>query len=107
MLAARWRRRGIYSTRGDVLDLSQVPMNCVGFSCLFSHGVDGLAGYDDVFCPGATMNSTKVEIFQQGAAAGAYPGAITSDTITFYWKRWVGFATTRGRHIVFRLGEKH
>jgi len=38
------------------------------------------------------MNSNKVKIFQQGAsagafpelAAGAYPGAITADTITFY-----------------------
>jgi hypothetical protein len=38
------------------------------------------------------MNSGKVKIFQQGAAAGAfpelaagaYPAAITSDTITFY-----------------------
>jgi hypothetical protein len=45
-----------------------------------------------VFYPGAAMNSKKVKIFQQGSAAGAfpelaagaYPGAITSDTITFY-----------------------
>jgi hypothetical protein len=54
--------------------------------------MDGLAGYDYVFYPGATMNSNKVKIFQQGAsagpfpelAAGAYPTAITADTITFY-----------------------
>jgi hypothetical protein len=38
------------------------------------------------------MNNNKVKIFQQGAsagafpelAAGAYPSAITSDTITLY-----------------------
>jgi hypothetical protein len=67
---------GNYSTGGDTLDLSQSP----------------LAGYDYVFMPGAAMNSNKVKIFQQGAAAGAfpelaagaYPGAITADSITFY-----------------------
>lgn len=50
--------------------------------------MDGLAGYDYVFYPGATMNSNKVKIFQQGSAAGAFPelaaGAISSDTIAFY-----------------------
>jgi hypothetical protein len=45
-----------------------------------------------VFSPGAAMNANKVKIFQQAAtagafpelAAGAYPGAVTGDTITFY-----------------------
>jgi len=45
-----------------------------------------------VFYPGSAMNNGKVKIFQQGGssgpfpelAAGAYPAAITSDTITFY-----------------------
>lgn len=54
--------------------------------------MDGLAGYDYVFYPGPTMNANKVKILQQGSAAGAfpelaagtYPTAITSDTITFY-----------------------
>jgi hypothetical protein len=54
--------------------------------------MDGLAGYDYVFAPGAALNANKVKVFQQGAsagafaelAAGAYPGAIQSDTITFY-----------------------
>jgi hypothetical protein len=52
----------------------------------------GLARCDYVFLPGAAMNSNKVRIFQQGStagafpelAAGAYPGAITADTITIY-----------------------
>jgi hypothetical protein len=54
--------------------------------------MDGLAGYDYVFYPGAAMNANKVKIFQQGStsgafpelAAGGYPSAITGDTITFY-----------------------
>lgn len=63
---------GNYSTSGDVLDLSQVPMNCVGSAAYSATAwMDGLAGYNYVFYPGATMNSNKVEIFQPGAAAGA------------------------------------
>ena len=84
---------GNYTTGGDTLDLSQSPL--VGSSQPPINGtawMDGLAGYDYVFMPGAAMNSSKVKIFQQGAAAGAfpelaagaYPGAITSDSITFY-----------------------
>jgi hypothetical protein len=54
--------------------------------------MDGLAGYDYVFYPGPRMNANKVKILQQGSAAGAfpelaagaYPTAITSDTITFH-----------------------
>jgi len=54
--------------------------------------MDGLAGYGYIFTPGATMNANKVKVFQQGSAAGAcpklaagaYPAAITSDTVTFY-----------------------
>jgi hypothetical protein len=84
---------GNYATNGDTLDLSQSlsiastqpPINGTAW-------MDGLAGYDYVFIPGASMNSSKVKIFQQGAsagafpelAAGAYPGAIAADTITFY-----------------------
>jgi hypothetical protein len=84
---------GNYSTSGDVLDLSQVPIIASAQPPMQGTAwMDGLAGYDYVFYPGATMNSNKVEIFQQSAAAGAfpelaagaYPGAITSDTITFY-----------------------
>ena len=84
---------GNYTTGGDTLDLSQVPI--IASAQPPTQGtawMDGLAGYDYIFSPGATMNSNKVKIFQQGAAAGAfpelasgaYPGAITSDTITFY-----------------------
>ena len=85
---------GNYSTGGDTLDLSvvetaiqttQPPVQSTAW-------MDGLAGYDYVFAPGAAINSNKVKIFQQGSAAGAfpelaagaYPAAITGDTITFY-----------------------
>jgi hypothetical protein len=84
---------GNYSTGGDTLDLSQAPLIAsVQAPISGTAWMDGLAGYDYVFLPGAAMNSGKVKIFQQGAAAGAfpelaagaYPAAITSDTITFY-----------------------
>jgi len=84
---------GNYATNGDTLDLSQFPV--LGSTQAPIQGtawMDGLAGYDYVFAPGAALNSGKVKIFQQAAtagafpelAAGAYPAAITSDTITFY-----------------------
>jgi hypothetical protein len=84
---------GNYATGGDTLDLSQFPLvAAVQPPINGTSWMDGLAGYDYVFFPGAAMNSNKVKIFQQGAsagafpevAAGAYPAAITSDTITFY-----------------------
>src|SRR5579863_635195 len=84
---------GNYTTSGDTLDLSQVPLIASDQPPTQGTGwMDGLAGYDYVFYPGATMNANKVKIFQQGSAAGAfpelaagaYPTAITSDTITFY-----------------------
>jgi hypothetical protein len=65
---------GSYSTGGDTLDLSQTPI--VASSQPPINGtawMDGLAGYDYVFIPGAAMNSNKVKIFQQGASAGAFP----------------------------------
>ena len=84
---------GNYSTGGDTLDLSQFPVVAATQSPVQGTAwMDGLAGYDYVFIPGSAMNNGKVKIFQQGAsagafpelAAGAYPGAITGDTITFY-----------------------
>lgn len=84
---------GNYATGGDTLDLSQVPLVAATQPPVNGTAwMDGLAGYDYVFFPGAAMNANKVKIFQQGAsagafpevAAGAYPSAITSDTITFY-----------------------
>ena len=84
---------GSYSTGGDTLDLSQNPIIASTQAPINGTAwMDGLSGYDYVFYPGAARNSGKVKIFQQGAsagafpelAAGAYPGAITSDTITFY-----------------------
>ncbi len=84
---------GNYSTGGDTLDLSQFPV--IGSTQAPIRGtawMDGLAGYDYVFTPGSAMNNGLVKIFQQGTsagafpelAAGAYPAAITGDTITFY-----------------------
>jgi hypothetical protein len=63
----------------------QAPLTGTGW-------MDGLAGYDYVFAPGSALNANKVKIFAQGVAAGAfpelgagaYPGTITGDTITFY-----------------------
>ena len=84
---------GNYSSGGDTLDLSQSPLVASAQPPINGTAwMDGLAGYDYVFIPGAAMNSNKVKIFQQGAAAGAfpelaagaYPGAITADSITFY-----------------------
>ena len=84
---------GNYSTSGDTLDLSQIPIIAASQAPVQgSAWMDGLAGYDYVFTPGSAMSNGKVKIFQQGAsagafpelAAGAYPAAITSDTITFY-----------------------
>jgi len=84
---------GSYTTGGDTLDLSQFPIIASTQPPIQGAAwIDGLAGYDYVFAPGAAMNSNKVKIFQQGAsagafpelAAGAYPAAITGDTVSFY-----------------------
>jgi len=84
---------GNYTTGGDALDLSQVPPIASDQPPVQGTGwMDGLAGYGYIFAPGATMNANKVKVFQQGSAAGAfpelaagaYPAAITSDTVTFY-----------------------
>src|ERR1700683_2250533 len=84
---------GSYSPGGDTLDLSQFPVIAATQAPVQGTAwMDGLAGYDYVFYPGSAMNNGKVKIFQQGAsagafpelAAGAYPSAISADTITFY-----------------------
>jgi len=84
---------GNYTTGGDTLDLSQAPLIASTRAPIQgSAWMDGLAGYDYVFTPGPAMSNGKVKIFAQGAAAGAfpelaagaYPAAITADTITFY-----------------------
>ena len=86
---------GNYATGGDTLDLTSLEALGVPSTRSPIAGtawMDGLAGYDYVFAPGADINSGKVKIFQQGSAAGAfaelasgaYPAAITADTITFY-----------------------
>lgn len=84
---------GSYTTGGDTLDLSQFPLIAATQPPIQGTAwMDGLAGYDYVFAPGSAMNSGKVKIFEQGTSAGAfpelasgaYPGAITTDTVTFY-----------------------
>ena len=84
---------GSYATGGDTLDLSQSPQVASTQAPIQGTAwMDGLSGYDFVFSPGSAMNNGTVKVFQQGSsagafaelAAGAYPGAIASDTITFY-----------------------
>ncbi|MGH9738840.1 MAG: hypothetical protein ACRD4X_09665 [Candidatus Acidiferrales bacterium] len=84
---------GSYSTGGDTLDLSQFPVIASTQAPIQGTAwMDGLAGYDYAFAPGAAQSGGKVKIFQQGSsagafpelAAGAYPAAITGDAITFY-----------------------
>lgn len=86
---------GSYATGGDTLDLSVLGPLGLASSQPPIQGtawIDGQSGYDFVFIPGAAQNNGKVKVFTNGAAvgafpelaAGAYPGAITGDTITFY-----------------------
>jgi hypothetical protein len=84
---------GSYTSGGDTLDLSQFPIiDATQAPIQGTAWMDGLAGYDYVFTPGSALNNGKVKIFQNGSAAGAfpelaagaYPGAITGDTVTFY-----------------------
>lgn len=84
---------GSYTTGGDTLDLSQFPVIASTQPPIQGTAwLDGLAGYDYAFAPGAALNNGKVKVFQQGSSAGAfpelasgaYPAAITSDSITFY-----------------------
>jgi hypothetical protein len=84
---------GNYTTGGDTLDLSQFPLIATTQSPIQGTGsLDGLAGYDYCFSPGAALNSGKMKVFEQGSgagpfaelAAGAYPSAVTGDTVTFY-----------------------
>lgn len=86
---------GNYTSGGDTLDLT--PIESLGVPTtrppiIGTAWMDGLAGYDYVFTAGAAINSGKVKMFQNAGAAGAfaelaagaYPAAITSDTVTFY-----------------------
>ena len=84
---------GSYTASGDTLDLSQSPVIAsTQAPILGTAWMEGLAGYDYVFYPGSGLNNGKVKIFQQGTSAGAfpelaagsYPSAIASDTISFY-----------------------
>jgi hypothetical protein len=92
-LAGTVAATGNYSTGGDTVDLSENPIVASSQAPIQGTAwMDGLAGYDYVFFPGSAMNNGKVKVFQQASGAGAfaeltagaYPGAITADTITFY-----------------------
>jgi hypothetical protein len=92
-LAGTIAASGSYTTGGDTIDLSQNPIVASSQAPIQGTAwMDGLAGYDYVFYPGPAMNNGAMKVFQQGSsagafpelAAGAYPGAITSDVITFY-----------------------
>jgi len=94
-IAGKIAASGSYTTGGDTLDLTAVGSLGIPTTQPLIQGtawMDGLAGYDYVFAPGAAINANKVKIFQQASgagafaelASGAYPGAITGDTITFY-----------------------
>jgi hypothetical protein len=51
---------GNYATSGDTLDLSQMPIIASAQPPIQGTAwMDGLAGYDYVFYPGATTNSAK------------------------------------------------
>lgn len=86
---------GNYAIGGDTLDLTALESLGVPTTkspIVGTAWMDGLAGYDYMFAVGAGINSGRVKIFQQGSAAGAfaelasgaYPAAITADSITFY-----------------------
>jgi hypothetical protein len=86
---------GSYTTGGDTLDLSGIePLGVPTTQPPIAGAVwmEGLAGYDYVFTPGAALNSGKVKMFQNAGAAGpfaelaasSYPSAVTGDAITFY-----------------------
>lgn len=86
---------GSYSAGGDTLDLSTIEPLGVPTAhppIVGTAWMDGLAGYDYVFTPGAAINTGKVKVFEQASgagafaelAAGSYPAAIAGDTVTFY-----------------------
>lgn len=94
-VAGKITASGSYTTGGDTLDLTALGALGIPTTQPPIQGtawMDGLAGYDYVFAPGAAINANKVKMFQQGSSAGAfaelaagsYPAAITGDTITFY-----------------------
>lgn len=93
-LAGTVSASGNYSTGGDTLDLSQIPILVSTQLAISSTSwMDGLAGYDYIFAPGSALNSNKVKIFWESEpgedaltelAAGAYPQAILDDNITLY-----------------------
>lgn len=94
-VAGKITASGSYATGGDTLDLTAIGSLGVPTTQAPIQGtasMDGLAGYDYTFSVGTAINSNKVKIFQQASsagafaelAAGAYPAAITGDTITFY-----------------------
>jgi hypothetical protein len=74
---------GSYTTGGDTLDLSQQPL-VPSTQVPIQATVQGQSGYNYVFIPGSALNTNKVKIYSSGQtelAAGAYPAAITNDSV--------------------------
>jgi len=74
---------GSYTTGGDTLDLSQQPL-VPSTQVPIQATIQGQSGYNYVFIPGSALNTNKVKIYSSGQtelAAGAYPAAITSDSV--------------------------
>lgn len=78
---------GNYVTGGDTIDL-RTMIKATRATSVLSVKILGQAGYDYRFLPGTDLSNGKVMIFDVGAAgaetelaAGAYPAAITGDTV--------------------------
>jgi hypothetical protein len=74
---------GSYTTGGDTLDLSQQPL-VPSTQVPIQATIQGQSGYNYVFIPGSALNTNKVKIYSSGQtelASGAYPAAITSDSV--------------------------
>jgi hypothetical protein len=86
----RFAFSGNYSTGGDTLDWTTVNDKLSSASCV-SVFVDWQAignGYFPIGGPATALNAWKLKVqtpgtFNSELAAGAYPGAVTGDTVAF------------------------
>jgi hypothetical protein len=89
-ISGRLSFSGSYPTGGDTLDWTTVPDKLAGSQCVSVCASSQTLGnqYVPVGVPSTALNGWKVLCQQPGTfntqlAAGAYPGGITSDTVTF------------------------
>jgi hypothetical protein len=96
---------GSYTTGGDTLDTTtlQGQLDNLGKAVHVNPATpplsnritsNGGTGYDYVYKQGATQSAGKVQVYAPGGAevsAGAYPGAVTGDTVIGE-ARWQAFA---------------